>query len=83
MATEDRQVSTNVNGETRERLGQSGRRSAVVRGQASNGAAGGRLPDAAEQKLGIFCLLGFVEDRGRICFSRGSLPRFFLRVRDP
>jgi hypothetical protein len=24
-----------------------------------------------------------VEDRGRICFSRGSLPRFFLRVRDP
>jgi hypothetical protein len=24
----------------------------------------------AEQKLGIFCLPGFVEDRGQICFSR-------------
>jgi len=85
MAMEDRQVSTNVNGETRERLGQSARRSAAVRGQARKGAtmAGRRLPDAAERKLGIFCLLGFVEDRGRICISRGSLPRFFLRVRDP
>jgi hypothetical protein len=45
--------------------------------------AGRRLPGAAEQKLGIFCLLGFVEGGGRICFSRGSLPLFFLRVRDP
>jgi hypothetical protein len=44
--------------------------------------AGRRLPDAAEQKLGIFCLLCFVEDRGWIFFSRGNLPRFFLRVRD-
>jgi len=45
--------------------------------------AGRRLPGVAEQKLGISCLLGFIEDRGRICFSRGSLLRFFLPVRDP
>jgi hypothetical protein len=31
----------------------------------------------------IFGLPGFVEDRGQICFSRGSLPHFFLHVRDP
>jgi hypothetical protein len=24
-----------------------------------------------------------VEDRGQICFSRGSLPHFFLHVPDP
>jgi hypothetical protein len=33
--------------------------------------------------VGIFCLPGFVADRGQICFSHGSLPRFFLHVRDP
>jgi hypothetical protein len=44
---------------------------------------GRRLPGVAEQNVGIFCLSGFVADRGRICFSRGSLPRSFLRVRDP
>jgi hypothetical protein len=78
-------VSTKVNGETRERLGQSAKRSAAVRGQAGRGAtvAGRRLPGAAKQNVGIFCLPGFVADRGQICFLRGSLPRFFLRVRDP
>jgi hypothetical protein len=45
--------------------------------------AGRRLPCAAEQNVGIFCLPGFVADRGQIGFSRGSLPRFFLHVRDP
>jgi hypothetical protein len=30
-----------------------------------------------------FSLPGFVADRGEICFSQGSLPRFFLHVRDP
>jgi hypothetical protein len=28
---------------------------------------------AVEQKVGTFCLPGFVEDRGQICFSRGNL----------
>jgi hypothetical protein len=37
MAMEDRQVSTKVNGETRERLEQSAKRSAVC-GQAGRGA---------------------------------------------
>jgi len=71
-----------VNGE---RLGQSAKRSAAVRGQPGRGAtvAGRCLPDAAEQKVGIFCLPGFLEDRGQICFSQGSLPHFFLHVRDP
>jgi hypothetical protein len=32
--------------------------------------AGRRLPGVAEQKLGIFCLPAFVEDHGRIRFSR-------------
>jgi hypothetical protein len=78
-------VSTNVNGETRERLGQSAKRSAAVRGQAGRGAtvAGRRLRRAAEQNAGIFCLPGFVADLWQMCFLRGSLPRFFLRVRDP
>ncbi len=69
-----------MNGETRERHGQSAKRSASVRGQAGRGAtvAGRRLPGAAEQNVGIFCLPGFVLDRGQICFSRGSLLRFFL-----
>jgi hypothetical protein len=29
---------------------------------------GRRLPGAAEQKVGILCLPGFVENRGQICF---------------
>ncbi len=74
-----------MNGETREKLGQRAKRSAAVRGQAGRRAtmAGRRLPCAAEQNVGIFCLPGFVADRGQIGFSRGSLPRFFLHVRDP
>jgi hypothetical protein len=64
------------NGETRQRLGQSAKLSTAIRGQAGRGAtvAGRRLPRAAEEKVGIFCLPGFVEDRGQICFSRSSLP---------
>jgi len=78
-------VSIKVNGETREKLGQSAKRSAAVRGQAGRGAsvAGRRRPGAAEQNVGIFCLPGFVADRGPIRFSSGSLPRFFPHVRDP
>jgi len=85
MAMECRQVSTKVNGETRERLGQSAKRNAAVRGQAGRGATvtGGSVPGAAEQNVGIFCLPGFVADRGGIYFSHGNLPRFFLHVRDP
>jgi hypothetical protein len=66
MALECRHVSTKVNGETRERLGQSDKRNAAVRGQAGRGAtvAGRRVPSAAEQNVGIFCLPGFVADRG-------------------
>ncbi len=78
-------MSTKVNGETRERLGQSAKWSAAVRGQAGRGAtvAGRRRPGAAEQNVGIFRLPGFVADREPICFSSGSLPRFFPHVRDP
>jgi hypothetical protein len=49
-------VSTKVNGQTRERLEQIAKRSAAVRGQARRGAtvAGGRLPGAAGQNVGIF-----------------------------
>jgi hypothetical protein len=62
---------------------QSAKQSAAVPGQAGRGApgAGRRMPGAAEHKIEIFCLPGFVEDRGQICFSRGSLPCFFLHVR--
>jgi hypothetical protein len=78
-------VSTKVNGETRERLGQSAKPSAAVCGQAGRGAtvAGRRRAGAAEKNVGIFRLPGFVADRGPICFSSGSLPRFFPHVRDP
>ncbi len=73
-------MSTKVNGETRERLGQSAKRSTAVAGQAGRGAtvAGRCLPGAAGQNVGIFSLPGFVADSGQICFSRDSLPRFFL-----
>jgi len=74
-----------VKDETRERLGQSAKRSAAFRGQAGRGAtvAGRRRPGAAEENVGIFCLPGFVADRGPIWFSSSSLPHFFLHVRDP
>jgi hypothetical protein len=45
--------------------------------------AGRHPPGAAEQNVGIFSLPGFVVDRGQICFLGGSLPLFFLHVRDP
>ncbi len=78
-------MSTKVNDETHERLGQSAKRSAVVHGQAGRGAtvAGRRLPGAAEKNVEIFCLPGYVADGGQICFSPGSMQRFFLQVRDP
>ncbi len=38
------------------------------------------LPGVAEQKVEIFCLPGFVEDRRQMCFSRGSPSRFFLHM---
>ncbi len=58
-------MSRKLNGETRERLGQSAKRSVVVCGQAGRGAivAGRRLSGAEEQKVRLFCLPGFVEDR--------------------
>ncbi len=71
-------MSTKLNGESRERLGQSAKRSAAVHGQARRGAtvAGGRPPGVAEQKVGIFCLPGFVEDRGQIYVLRGRTSSF-------
>jgi len=39
------------------------------------------LPGVAEQKVEIFCLLGFVEDRRQMCFSRGNPSCFFLHMR--
>ncbi len=76
MALEGRQMSTKGNGETRERLGQSTKRSVAVRGQAGRGAtmAGRRLPGAAEQKFRNFCLSGFVAGRfaSRVAVCRAS-----------
>jgi hypothetical protein len=71
MAMEDRQVSTKVNGETRERLGQSAKRSATVCGQAGRGATVeadvcwgcGRVASRD------FCLPGFVEGRGHKTYA--------------
>jgi hypothetical protein len=55
-----------ANSETREKLGQSARRSCRVRPSTKSGFSG--LP-------------GFVEDCGQMCFSGGRLPLFFLHVR--
>ncbi len=44
--------------------------------------AGGRPPGAAEPIVGIFCLPGFVAERGPIRFSSGSRLYFFPHVRD-
>jgi len=73
---EDRQVSTGEHEDETVRYGQSAKRSTAVRGQAGRGAtvAGRRLPGAAEEKVGIFCLPSFVEDLGQIGFSRSSSP---------
>jgi hypothetical protein len=66
-----RQVSTKVNCETCEKLRQSAQSSAAVPEQCGRRIYSG----AAEQKRksGILCLPGFVEDRGKISFSRGGL----------
>jgi hypothetical protein len=82
-------VRTKVNGDTRERFGQSAKWSTAVRGQAGTERTGcgrsaqrqARRPGAAEPNVGIFCLPGFVADCGPICFSSGSLPRSFPHVR--
>ncbi len=39
------------------------------------------LSGVVEQKVEIFCLLGFVENRRQMCFSHGSLSCFFLHMR--
>ncbi len=39
------------------------------------------LSGVAEQKIEIFCLPEFVEDRRQMCFSRDSPLRFFLHMR--
>jgi hypothetical protein len=39
------------------------------------------LPGVAEQKVEIFCLPGFVEDRRQMCFSCGRPSCFFLHMR--
>jgi hypothetical protein len=39
------------------------------------------LPGVAEQKVEIFCLPGFVEDRRQMCFLRDSPLCFFLHMR--
>ncbi len=67
------QVSTKVNGETREKLRQSAKRSAAVRGQAQWKADVCRVRIF---RVRIFGLPGVVEDRGQICFSRGSSALF-------
>jgi hypothetical protein len=78
---EDRQVSTKVNGETSERLGQSAKRSATSRGQAGRGATWEadvcRVRQSRKSGISAWQFLW------KICFSRGSLPRCFLYVRDP
>jgi hypothetical protein len=51
-----------------------------VRAEGGATAAARHPPDAAEPKGGIFCLPAFVEDDGRISFSRCRLPQFFLHV---
>ncbi len=69
-----------MNDETRERLGQSAKRSAAVRGQAGRGAtmAGRRRPGAAEENGEIFCLPGFVADRGPVWFSSSRTSSSFM-----
>jgi hypothetical protein len=53
------------------------------RDRAERGATMGAdicLLGVAEQKVEIFCLPGFVEDRRQMCFSRDSSSRFFLHM---
>jgi hypothetical protein len=55
-----RQVSRKVNNETCEKLEQSAKKELASSGAGQKGEP--------EQKVGIFCLPGFVEDSGQICF---------------
>jgi hypothetical protein len=85
-ASTPRQVGTvehEGEGEPHERLGQSAKRIAPVPGHAGRGSYSGRQTSAGctRAEVGIFGLPGFVEDRGHICLSRGSLPRFLLHAR--
>jgi len=59
-------VSQEHAGANRESRGESEVESPGANRESGEGAA-------AQQTVGIFCLPGFVEDRGQICFSRGSL----------
>ncbi len=75
-------MSTKVNGETRERPGQSAKRSAAIRGQAGRGAtvawqtsAGCGRPESRDFLPARFC------GRSRADLFRAS--RFFLHLRDP
>jgi hypothetical protein len=63
-------VSTNVNDEIHERLGQSAKLITSVHGQVGRGAtvAGRCLLSAVNQKVRIFYLPSFVEDCGQIYF---------------
>ncbi len=65
------QVSTKVKRETRERVGQSAKRSAAILGQAGRGATVAWQTSAGcgRAQSRIFCLPGFVEDRGQSCFA--------------
>ncbi len=55
-----------MNGSTPEKLGQSAKRSVAVPGQGGRGATVADVClGAAEQKVRIFRLPGFVEDRGQ------------------
>jgi hypothetical protein len=72
-ASRTRQVSTKVNVEAREKLGQSAQsisRQFLGRVEMEATVADRRAPSSTEQSVGIFCLPGFVEDRGQISFSR-------------
>jgi len=55
-------VGRKVNHETHEKLEQSAKKELP-----SLGGQGGK--GSLRQKVGIFCLPGFVEDSGQICFS--------------
>ncbi len=76
------QVSTKVNREIREKVGQSAKRSLAVHGQGGRGSYSGSQTSArcGRGKRWIFCLPGFVEDGGQVRFSRCRLPHFFLHV---
>jgi hypothetical protein len=80
-ASRTRQVSTKVNGETHEKLGQSAKKSLPVHGQGRNGSYSGRQTsarcDRAKSRDFLPARVWFGEDCGQISFSSC----FFLHVR--